>query len=456
MCRGTHVSRPVIRACLLLVVGLATVAIVASSHGYMAMSQTLDAKERQEFLDRFYPFIEQGQEPPGRVVPSEKLGGTPVWQGQLGWRIRHGPAIVIWSLGRPNEVENALYPDGSRGEVLHMLDHGFRRRASGDRLWVYGRIDIRPDDVTFVDGDQPVYQPPPQSDVPNLEADLAHDPAFLAAIRDDRFALAVVTVFDNRTFYKGGDPRAWPCGSRQAAGLVADLRGKGESYQDYFPIHATLAGIYPDDRPAAERQLLSRIDQISKLITRGLPPYVPLEDMIAYLGPGEHPPEEVRRAMELIRRQREKQGTAKADNEKYREQQLAALEEAERALAAFRADHTNEDVLEALRAHLSRLGWRTETIQDRDRVHKEWLARALQVLREVKELEKRPAAPPGAWAIPFHASQIYGRSFDPKELENISPDVRTVENGGLEIRLRNLVTTGRVTEQEYRSLIAGW
>jgi hypothetical protein len=109
-------------------------------------------------------------------------------------------------------------------------------------LWVYGRIDIRPDDVIFIDGDQPVYQPPPQGEVPNLEADLARDSAFLADIRDDRFTLAVLKVFDSRSFYKGQYPRVWSCGLPRCAGLVADLRGRGEIYIDYYPIHDTLAG----------------------------------------------------------------------------------------------------------------------------------------------------------------------------------------------------------------------
>src|ERR1022692_392261 len=76
--------------------------------GHAAMSQTVDGWDRQQFLDRYYPFIEQEQEPPGRFAPSEKLGGLLAGQGQSGWRTRHGHAVVIWSLGKPNEVENAL------------------------------------------------------------------------------------------------------------------------------------------------------------------------------------------------------------------------------------------------------------------------------------------------------------------------------------------------------------
>jgi hypothetical protein len=415
------------------------------------MSQTVDAKNRQEFLDRLYPFIEQGQEPPGRYAPSEKLGGRLAWQGQSGWRTRHGSAIVRWSLGKPSDVENALYPDGSRDVARDTLDHGFRRRATGDRLWIYGRIDIQPDDVVFIDGDQPVYRPPPQSEVPNLEADLARDPSFLAAMKDDRFTLAVLNVFDNRSFYKGQDSREWLCGSRRAAVLVANLRGKGESYHDYFPGHASLAGTYPDDRPGIEQQLQSQIDEVSRSLTKDPPVKVMVDDLAAWLGPGHHSAEEVRGAMEGIRRWREKQRPAEI--QAYQERQRAALEHAERKLAAFRENHANDDVYEALRDHLSRLGWRTETEQDRERIHQDWVGRALQVLQEVKELEQRPAAPPAAWTEPLRSKRpAFGRSFEPGALERMSADVRAVETGELDRRVRDLALTGRATEQEFRLL----
>jgi hypothetical protein len=319
-------------------------------------------------------------------------------------------------------------------------------------LWVYGRIDILSDDVIFIDGDQPIYQPPPQGEVPNLEADLARDPAFLADIKDDRFTLAVLNVFENRSFYKGQDPRTWLCGSRQSAGLVADLRGRGESYQDYYPGHAALAGTYPDDRPDIERRLQSRIEQISRSLTKDPPLGVRIEDLAARLGPGVHSAEEVRQAMELMRPELEKQRPEKI--ERYRVQQRAALERAQRNLAAFQEDHANDDVLEAVRAHLSRLGWRVETERDRERVHQEWVERGVQVLQKVKELELRPAAATGAWVEPLrHQRPSFGRAFEAGVLESMSADVWAVETGELERRLKELALTGRVTEQEYRALI---
>jgi hypothetical protein len=287
---------PLVKTRLLKPAASFALLMVMACCGQTAMSQEQSAQARQEFLDRNYPFIEPGQDPPGRYAPNEKLGGRSSWQGKMGWRTRHGEAIVIWDLGKPSRIENAQFVDGSRGGVHHTLDHGFRRRASGERLWMYGRIDIRPDDVVFIDGDQPVYQPPAQGQAPDLEADLARDPAFLAAIKDDRFALAVAKVFENRTFYKHDDSRAWDCGLRQVAHLVANLRGKGESYHDYFPTHGSLSGTYPDDRPGIERRWQSEIDRILKSLAEGPPRAVHLDDLNAWLGPGSHSAEEVRRA----------------------------------------------------------------------------------------------------------------------------------------------------------------
>jgi hypothetical protein len=431
---------------------LASLMIIAACCGQTAMSQNLNAKDQREFFDRNYPFLQPGQEPPGRLAPNDKLKGMMTWQGQMGWRTRHGEAIVFWSLGKPIKVENALYPNGSRGEADHKLDHGFRRRATGERLWLYGRIEIQPDNVIFVDGDQPVYQPPLRGEVPNLEADLARDPAFLAAIKDDRFALAVVRVFGNRTLYKGQDRRAWSCGLRQAAALVANLRGKGESYLDYFMGDAALTGTYPDDRPDIERRLQSRIDEISKSIAKGPPLGMRPEDLFAWLGPGKHSPEDVRRAMDLMQPELEKR--REAESETYRKQLQAVLEKAQRDLAVSRERRADDDVFDALYGHLSRLGWRTETEQDRERVRQEWLERAVQVLHEVKELEQRPATSPGAWVEPLRKrSGAAVRVIKPGTLENVPADVRAVETGELERRLTDLALTGRVTEQEHRALV---
>jgi hypothetical protein len=116
---------------LLTTICLMMVLVLTADRGHTAVNETVDAKDD---CDRHDPFIEQGQEPPGRWAPDERLGGALTWRGQLGWRTRHGLAIVRWSTGKPSDVENALYPDGSRGEANDTLDHGFRRRASGERL----------------------------------------------------------------------------------------------------------------------------------------------------------------------------------------------------------------------------------------------------------------------------------------------------------------------------------
>ena len=114
------------------IVCLAALMVVSAAPCYA--DETSDTPEYREFIDRQFPFIEQGQEPPGHSAPNEKLGGMMTWQGPTGWRTRHGEAVVAWDFGKPFMVENALLPDGSRGKVTRTLDHGLRRKGTGDRL----------------------------------------------------------------------------------------------------------------------------------------------------------------------------------------------------------------------------------------------------------------------------------------------------------------------------------
>jgi hypothetical protein len=228
------------------------------------------------------------------------------------------------------------------------------------------------------------------------------------------------------------------------------LRGKGESYLDYFPEHGVIAGTYPDDRPDVERKLQSRIDTLANQPAHS--PGITLEQLAAWLGPGQHSPEEVRQAMERMRPWLDRQGPAEFEQQQ-KQQHQAELERAKQDLATFRDNHDNDAAFGLLRAHLSRLGWRTETGADRERVHQEWVARAVEVLKEVQDLERRPAAPPEAWTERLQGPQKAWHGIAVETLDKMSPDVRAVETGELERRLRGLALTGRVSEPEYLALV---
>lgn len=272
---------------------VATAALLSAATAGMAQSTRVSEEDYLATMQRFYPFVAQGSEP-GRWVPHGTLGGGS-WSGQMGWRTRHGTAVVRWDLGAPRHVELARYQDGTRDVAEYVLDHGWRRRDG--RRWIHGSIEIKPDEVTFIDGAQFTYRPPPQTDAPNLEADLARDPAFLAAVQDDRFANVVYAVF-NRAFYKGDDPRPWVGGQRAAGALLANLRGLGESYQDWFP-HGGLAGVYPEDRPQREGWLRKQVEQLSR------PPSLP--DMVSHPAMQDAVRAEILRQIEANRPAYEKQ-----------------------------------------------------------------------------------------------------------------------------------------------------
>jgi hypothetical protein len=87
-------------------------------------------------------------------------------ENQIGCRTRHGVAVVYWncfrSAPRPNEACNILLPDGTRGDVQNRTTGQWRREGHGDKLWIIGDVDIRADDVVFVDAasQDRTYDPP--------------------------------------------------------------------------------------------------------------------------------------------------------------------------------------------------------------------------------------------------------------------------------------------------------
>jgi hypothetical protein len=427
----SKIERPAVRH------GLFAIAMLIAS-GVPGAAQTGDRVPDEQLKaarDQHYPFIEQGAEPPGRFGPDPKRPDLRTWSGQAGWRTRHGSAIVWWSLGKPFKVEFARYPDGSLGEANHTLDIGWRRRAADGRHWIHGSVQIDPEGATFTDGTQPAYVPPPQTDVPNLEADLARDPAFLADVQDDRFAHAVYSVL-NRSFYKGDDERPWGGGSRMAARMLRDFRGRGESYQDWFP-YGGLTGIYPDDRVERETALRRIIEQSSQ-------PHS-FDRMVASI-PGDRRGQ-IERSMEAWRAEFER------NLPQLEEARLKTLETARQALAKM---GENVEVFEKLRDHLTRLGWRVDNAEDQRRAQMRIIARKLVVLREIKELEKRPTGAPGEWTEPLRVQKgrVEGAFavVDSASLERMSQEEREAHLGGVERRLRELALTGRIAKDEYDAL----
>jgi hypothetical protein len=198
----------------------------------------LEREQFQQFLDREYPFIDQNAEPPGRWRDDDVPFPGKKWSGQMGWRTRHGNSVVRWNLGRPIYVSNALLSDNTRVDVQGSGGgpSRFRYRLTGEpRRWLHGEIDIQPDEVTFTPGEQPIYEPPPESDYANLEFDLAHAHDLRGLLSDERVADALYAYLQNGEFFKEGGDRIWQCGLSNTAGLVANLRGHGDTYTDYYP-----------------------------------------------------------------------------------------------------------------------------------------------------------------------------------------------------------------------------
>lgn len=359
--------------------------------------------DKEAHMDEFYPFVEPNAPPPGRMKEGR-------WTGQLGWRTRHGEAVVVWNIGEVSEALNVRLPDGSRGAVERTLDHGHRRSGgAGDRLWTYGDLEITADDVAFIDGPQPKASKRTKRHEPDLGFDLANDQEFLDALKEDRFALAVYAIFRNRAFYQTNGTSLWTCGDRKAARLVADLRDRGESYQDYY-LRDDFREIWPDDRRHMRQLTLDQIAMLSAQIPTGF-------------------------------------------GENYEEMRSRALKSARERLAEI-DDRTESMELRNLRRCLTRLGWRTETDADRDRLRRESLAKRVLVLQEMRLLMDRPLRPEPDWVPPQPLSQLAQFSVAPagsasnwaeEEIAARFPD-------SLYRRLRDLAAEGRMSEVEFLDL----
>lgn len=95
----------------------------------------------------------------------------------------------------------------------------------------------------------------------NLEGALKADPGFMARVKDLDFAKAVYSAFCNREWINGEGKR-WSCSWRYAGGLVAEARGEGEDYLDFYLGDFAGEGGVPLDGPRLEaefREILKRL-----------------------------------------------------------------------------------------------------------------------------------------------------------------------------------------------------
>lgn len=214
-------------------------AVGVVTFGNAAMSQdSRDFALRKYFDDDDrYPFVDQDAEPPGRPQPHASGIGQ-VWSGKSGWRTRHGNAVVVWSRGRPIRVWNALLADGAEVDAspTGINASSWRYRLPGQpRRWQHGTAEIRPEGVSFTPGEPPPYEPPVSSDGPNLEADLARHEPLRRRLADEAFADVLYAYLKNGEFWKDGGDRITVIGLSSGGGLVANLRGHGDIYLDYYP-----------------------------------------------------------------------------------------------------------------------------------------------------------------------------------------------------------------------------
>ena len=342
----------------------AILALALTCAGHSASSQHTIGLIPDKSSYESTPIIEPGTEPPGKWVALPN--GRRDWDGIRNWRTRHGTAIVVWNPAGPLVGYNASFTDGSRGDFIRVSDNHFRHREPGSKRWIHGKIEITASDVKFLDDKPPIYTPL-ASTPPNLEADLANDAQFREALTDDRFALAALNLFRSKVFLRIDSGQSWAARSPRIPGaIISDLRGLGETFKDWLFTN-TLPGIYPDDREGVESSIRYEISaaqtEIEKKTVTSEQQIKHRTDMFELLRKRRHEKpisEDEQKAEDL--RMEELLNFVQGMRTRSLDRARASITENRKRLAKL---DENADIYLALRNHLTRLGWRTETAEDR-------------------------------------------------------------------------------------------
>jgi hypothetical protein len=206
------------------------------------------------YEDGVYPegyFLEQGEEPVpigrGHYKPAE-------------FARRHGEAIVHYRVRKPFYIDNALFPDGSRGRVGPAdLGRLYRRPLThedqawdfvGVRVpikWRWGELAITPEDVAFSDRpDAPVARIYSDYHTSPLQRALYGQPEVKALADSYIGAAALFFVLLNSSWARGDETSSCDT-SDEAALIVRDIRGLGESLSDIWVLgydHAAMKEAY--------------------------------------------------------------------------------------------------------------------------------------------------------------------------------------------------------------------
>jgi hypothetical protein len=171
---------------------------------------------------------------------------------------RHSVAVVYWNCSRgtapsPLRAKNALLPDGTRGMVQSRTVPWWRRKGSGDKIWIMGDVDIRADDVVFVDrASQDLRYDPPAVEIgAQLERDLALHRPFVEALADDKFATVAHHMLAHLEWMRTGTREIGLFEGLHH--MFACLRNKGEDYLDFK--FGDYPGVAPTKAEAAQHVL---------------------------------------------------------------------------------------------------------------------------------------------------------------------------------------------------------
>ena len=181
--------------------------------------------------------LKSGEQPPGVWV---EVNGRRQWSGLSSWVTRHGSAVCQWIFGRPSRLRGVMLPSGETAELWNVesLLPDFRwRLENADGTFTYGDVVLNEKTPVFIpSGVVPRHwrgDTEHESSKPDLEADLLKSDLAKILCADDNFANDLYAGLCNVTWIHSSGVE-WDCSWRYAGGIIADIRGRGEIYLDFY------------------------------------------------------------------------------------------------------------------------------------------------------------------------------------------------------------------------------
>lgn len=156
------------------------------------------------------------------------------WNGPMAWNVRHGETgRSLWVAGKMVEMEGVSVPGLAETVSLKPGDpqnNTWRHLADDGKTWIHGKVAISGDGLLFIEGKHPEYKWKQGT----LPGELHRSAQLIHAVDDFAFAGDIYGALCSLGWQNEDTGKQYWGSWRAAAEVVVSMRGRHESYTDFF------------------------------------------------------------------------------------------------------------------------------------------------------------------------------------------------------------------------------